>query len=184
MIRPHLSLPHMRGDMADAAGGRIEFLLEECCQLVVAHLEEVLGDDDRCRVHQNVDAPEPIEHLPGHCRDRGVVFEVGRNAENATGVLFAQFAHRVGVDAGGLADQDNDGAFGQQFLGAGFADTPAAAGDYGNFVFKSEIQVVLPAFVMSPPPSCTPLGLASIAVKPGALRFGVQYARMRARFCA
>ena len=47
-------------------------------------------------------------------------------------------------DRGILADQDDAGAFGQQFLGAGVADAAAAAGNDRHSVCETEIQAVLP----------------------------------------
>ena len=136
-------LAHVRNGVADAAGRRGEFLLEQIRQLPVAHLEEVLRDDGRRRVHQNVDPAVALDHLRGHRRDASVVGEVGRDAEHTVGVKSAQVADGGGVDLGVLADEDDASAFGQKLLGAGLADAAAAAGNDGNFVLEPKIQVFL-----------------------------------------
>jgi len=76
----------MRHHMTNAAGRRVEFLVQQAREMRIVHFEEILRDHRRRRVDQNVDAAEFGGDLLGHRADRGIVIDVGGNADDAAGV--------------------------------------------------------------------------------------------------
>ena len=72
----------------------------------------------------------------------GVTVTISRGIGHGTGATGKNGNNARISDTFGW-DKDDASAFGQQFLGAGLADTATAAGNNGNPVFEPEIQVIL-----------------------------------------
>ena len=120
----------------------------------IVHLEEILRNDRRRRVDQDVDAAEFGDGVFGHGADSGIVIDVGGNADDTAGISLFEFSHRGRVVVGALADEHGDGALGEQFLGAGLADSAAPPSDDSDFIFGPEIHRASPCKTgVSPLPS-------------------------------